>query len=69
KTEVLESTLDEVKERVTIVYGDSSLDSCRPIGGGVLILTLLKDGDAHGGWARMYDFATSTGELTSPSLT
>ena len=49
-------------------YGVSSFKSSLPIGDGVLDSTLFIEGDAQGGRACIYDFATSTGE-PSPLVT
>lgn len=50
-----------------IEYGVSSLKSCIPVDDGDLSSPCLIEGDAHGGRARIYSLATSTGEPPSSS--
>ena len=50
-------------------YGVSSLKRCALIGDEDLSSPWLNEGDAHRGRVRMYNFAISTGEPTSSSIT
>ena len=63
------STFDEDAEFPPIEYGVSSSKSWIPIGDGDLNSTCFAEGEAHGGRARMYSLAISTGEPTWSSVT